>query len=189
MKIAIIAWGSLVWDPRTLRIEGDWINQGPELKIEFSRVSKDGRLTLVIDPVHGEKVKTYYAQSSRSDLGDAVADLRDREGTVRKRIGFVDILNCSNSKKEFSDQIDVFETVSKWCKQKEYDAAVWTALSSQFREQTNLDFSVENAINHLKRLPLSARENALKYILKAPEEIVTPVRNKLKEVGYDLKRA
>ena len=53
MRIAIIAWGSLVWDPRTLQIKGDWVASGPELDIEFSRVSKDGRLTLVIDPVNG----------------------------------------------------------------------------------------------------------------------------------------
>ncbi len=78
MKIAIIAWGSLVWDPRTLQIKEDWDNQGPSLNIELSRVSKDGRLTLVIDFLNGVEIKTYYAQSSRSDLGDAISDLRDK---------------------------------------------------------------------------------------------------------------
>jgi hypothetical protein len=186
MKIAIIAWGSLVWDPRTLQIKGDWNNNGPMLNIEFSRVSKDGRLTLVVDPGNGEEVKTYFAQSKRNDLGDAIADLRDREGTIRKRIGFIDLINGSDSKTEFPDQVDVFTKIQDWCRSQNFDAAVWTALPSQFKDQTKLDFSVDNAITYLKNLPKSARENALDYIRNAPQEIVTPVRRKIEELNYKL---
>ncbi|PCJ86073.1 MAG: hypothetical protein COA54_09540 [Thiotrichaceae bacterium] len=186
MKIAIIAWGSLVWDPRTLQIKGNWDNNGPMLNIEFSRVSKDGRLTLVIDPNNGEEVKTYFAQSKRNDLGDAIADLRDREGTIKKQIGFVDVNSGNDSKAEFPDQIDVFQNIRNWCQSLNFDAAVWTSLPSQFKDQTKLDFSVDNAISYLKDLPKSARENALEYIRKAPKEIVTPVRKIIKEFNYDL---
>lgn len=186
MKIAIIAWGSLVWDPGTLQIMGDWNNNGPMLNIEFSRVSKDGRLTLVIDTDNGEEVKTYFAQSKRNDLGDAIADLRDREETVRKRIGFVDLINGTDSKTEFPGQVDVFESMKGWCRSQNYDAAVWTALPSQFKDQTRSDFSVDNAIAYLKSLPKSARENALEYIRKAPQEIATPVRRKIKQFSYKL---
>lgn len=186
MEIAILAWGSLVWDPRTLQIKGDWINKGPELEIEFSRVSKDGRLTLVIDPGNGVKVRTYFGKSIRADLGDAIADLRDREGTIRKRIGYVDITNNFNSKSEFPEHEDVFQIINDWCIKEKYDAAVWTALPSQFYVQTNLDFSVENAINYLGQLPLSAKNNALDYIKKAPEEIVTPLRKKLEAISYSI---
>ncbi len=189
MKIAIIAWGSLVWDPRTLQIKGDWNNIGPMLNIEFSRVSKDGRLTLVIDPDNGEEVKTYFAESKRTDLGDAIADLRDREGTVRKRIGFVDLISGNDSKAEFADQVDVFTKIQDWCRSKGYDAAVWTALPSQFKDQTKLDFSVDNAIFYLQHLPKSARENALEYIRNAPQEIITPVRRKIEEFNYRLSLA
>jgi hypothetical protein len=189
MKIAIIAWGSLVWDPRTLQIRGDWDNNGPMLNIEFSRVSKDGRLTLVVDPDNGEEVKTYFAQSKRSDLGDAIADLRDREGTIRKRIGFVDLINSIDSKAEFSDQVDVFSKINDWCRSQSFDAAVWTALPSQFEEQTKQAFSVDNAITYLKGLPKSARENALDYIRNAPKEVVTPVRRKIEECGFKLAKA
>lgn len=186
MKIAIIAWGSLVWDPRTLQIVGNWSNNGPTLKIEFSRVSTDGRLTLVIDPDNGEEVKTYCAQSKRNDLGDAIADLRDREGTTRKRIGFVDLISGTNSKAEFPEQVDVFNNIQIWCRSQNYGAAVWTALPAQFKEQTNMDFSVDNVITYLKNLPKSTRENALKYIRNAPQEIVTPVRRKIEELNHTL---
>ena len=186
MKIAIIAWGSLVWDPRTLRIKGDWNNNGPLLNIEFSRVSKDGRLTLVIDLNNGEEVKTYFAQSQRNELGDAIDDLIEREATDRKQIGFVDVINGTDSKAEFPDQIDVFNKIKDWCHRENYEAAVWTALQSQFKKQTKLDFSLDNAISYLKKLPKPARENALEYIRKAPAEIATPVRNKIQMLNYKL---
>jgi hypothetical protein len=74
MKIAILGWGSLVWDPASLKehLEGDgeFIQGGPKLPIEFSRISKDGRLTLVIDEHHGTPVPTRVATSRLSNLGD-----------------------------------------------------------------------------------------------------------------------
>lgn len=176
MRIAIIGWGSIVWKLGDLQVVDDWNNQGPKLNVEFSRVSKDGRLTLVIDPENGVEVGTYFAQSIRSDLGHAIADLRDREGTVRRRIGFVDRKNGESSKLEFSDHIDVFGNIGKWCDSQSFDAAVWTALPPQFKEQTGKEFNIENAITYLKCLPLSARKNALEYIRKAPDEVMTPLR-------------
>src|SRR6185312_7302266 len=91
MKIVILGWGSLIWDPRELPREGTWIQQGPLLPIEFSRISSDARLTLVIDTSHGEKLPTRYVGSPRADISDAIADLRNREGTATKHIGFVDL--------------------------------------------------------------------------------------------------
>ena len=49
MKIAILGWGSLIWNQNGLPVKGQWKKNGPVLPIEFSRVSRDGRLTLVID--------------------------------------------------------------------------------------------------------------------------------------------
>ena len=83
MTIAIIGWGSLIWDPRDLPREGIWQDDGPELPIEFSRISVDARLTLVIDPADGSPVKTRYVLSPRTSLDDAIEDLRSREGTSR----------------------------------------------------------------------------------------------------------
>ena len=83
MKIAILAWGSVVWKPGSLKdhLENNakFEQGGPELPIEFSRVSDDGRLTLVIDEEHGRKVTTFVATSSRSELLEARDDLMHRE--------------------------------------------------------------------------------------------------------------
>ncbi len=91
MRVGILGWGSLIWDPRELPREGVWQEQGPSLPMEFSRVSRDGRLTLVIDPEHGEVVPTLFVLSPRTDIEDAIADLRTREGTNSANIGFLNL--------------------------------------------------------------------------------------------------
>ncbi len=53
MEIAVIGWGSLIWCPGSLRIKTKWRSEGPDLPIEFARISSDGRLTLVIHRLAG----------------------------------------------------------------------------------------------------------------------------------------
>src|SRR5947208_12948807 len=71
MKVIILAWGSLVWSPRALAITSGFEPNGPSLPLEFSRVSGDGRLTLVIDERSGVPCKTYTAASSLAELETA----------------------------------------------------------------------------------------------------------------------
>ena|SRR5271165_3513243 len=80
MKIAVLAWGSVVWDPQDLRAAGTFAPNGPLLPIEFRRVSADGRLTLVIDETFGAICTTYSAPSALQNLDAAVENLRGREG-------------------------------------------------------------------------------------------------------------
>ena len=182
MRIAIIGWGSLIWDPRDLPREGIWQAGGPKLPIEFSRVSKDCRLTLVIDE-KGVEVPTQFVLSPRTSLDDALNDLASREGTHRAKIGFVDLLNNESSHRKYPEQVDVSVQLTKWCKKKRFDAALWTALVPNFKEQTGRDFDVDNAVAYLKGLPKGARKNALKYIDCAPEEVETRLRTKLRVPG------
>lgn len=178
MKIAILGWGSLIWDPRDLPKEGSWQFGGPKLPIEFSRISKDCRLTLVIDLENGQNVSTRYVLSPRVDIEDTVTDLALREGTSKDKIGYVDLCNNKKNNSERTHEI-----IRKWCKRKKFDGAVWTALPSNFEEETTRTFNPEAAVNYLRSLPETARKNALKYIRNAPEEIISPLRERLKNVG------
>jgi hypothetical protein len=61
-KIAILGWGSLLWDESDEgfnALHGQWRSDGPILKLEFSRksMSRLNALTLIIDPVHGHDVR------------------------------------------------------------------------------------------------------------------------------------
>jgi hypothetical protein len=91
-RIAILGWGSLLWDKRPEFDDhhGEWQTDGPALPLEFTRVStsRGGARTLVIDPVHGTMCPTAYAISKRRNPEDAIADLRCREGTIMRHMGF-----------------------------------------------------------------------------------------------------
>lgn len=132
MRIAIIGWGSLIWDPRELPREGTWQSGGPRLPIEFSRVSQDCRLTLVIDYENGAATQTRYVLSPRVDLDDAIEDLRVREGTNKKRIGFVDLKYDKDSGQICSDHQKACSEVKNWLKGTEVVGSV-------------LDFTLPNA--------------------------------------------
>jgi hypothetical protein len=176
MSIVIVAWGSLVPQPRALPLASTWQRGGPALKVEFSRVSRDARPTLVIDAINGAAAVTRYALSPRKDLGDAIADLRDREGTSRKWIGFLDIKRTMRSRDEFKEHADIFPEVERWLRHSGHQAAVWTALQPNFQPQTGHPFSVESGLKYLLSLPRSAQREALRYIREAPEEVCTPLR-------------
>jgi hypothetical protein len=179
MKIAILGWGSLIWDPRDLPLGGTWQEGGPELPIEFSRVSRDARLTLVIDNANGSVVPTMHVRSVRTSLDEARNDLIEREETVDSRIGWVDIRTDADSSDQ--DSAGMHGVIRKWAKEHEYDAVVWTVLSSNFEKETGKKFSTEAAIAYLSGLPKNVRENALEYVRRAPKCVKTRVREAAKE--------
>ena len=184
-KIAIIGWGSLIWCPKSLHKHiGEWQTGGPCLPIEFSRISDDGRLTLVIDEKNGEVIPTRFAMSHRNDLRDAICDLRHREGTLCKRIGYVK----GDEKNEETDFLQS-DVIRKWVANNEFYAAIWTALPSNFEIESdkNEEFSVNAATEYLEKLSGDEKDVARKYIENAPPEVCTPLRRHLYAMGW-LKR-
>lgn len=182
--IACLGWGSLVWDPRELPREGTWQEGGPRLPIEFSRISSDGRLTLAIDPKKGESVPTRFVLSPRADLEDAVCDLRAREGTSSKHIGYIDL---EHEKKSYREE-EVGGIIRHWAKVHGFDAVVWTDLVPNFKKETDVPFSLDAAVKYLNGLPKNVAKQAREYIERAPTEVDTPLRRRLRDSGW-LKRA
>ncbi len=76
MRCAVLGWGSLVSDPRELQAATDFAPNGPLLPIEFCRISRDGRLTLVVDETYGAVCTTYSAPSAIETLDGAIENLR-----------------------------------------------------------------------------------------------------------------
>lgn len=183
MEIAIVGWGSLIWDPRELPREGTWEKGGPLLKVEFSRISSDGRLTLVMDPNNEEQVSTRYVRSPRADMSDAIEDLRKRESTGTKCIGFV---NLRDGKSRCNADRSAEAEIKKWAKSHGFDGVVWTDLKSNFQDEhcDGLPFSLDNAVDYLQALPKNVAERARRYVRNAPSEIDTPLRRRLQEIGW-----
>lgn len=180
MKVAILGWGSLIWDIRDLPIVGGWERGGPLLPIEFSRIPKNRRLTLVIDEEDGVDVYTRFAVSRQDDLDHAINDLQAREGTPnRDWIGFYDLASDRCSEWAMFSHPRACTRIKEWTNCHQFDAAIWTALAPNFCEKMEEPFSVEAALRYIDTLPEAERAVATEYITKAPEEVTTPFRKRL----------
>ena len=147
MKIAYFAWGSLLWNSDELELRTPWKKTNIKLPLNFSRISDNGkgRLTLVIDNKDGILNPIYYAISKTDNLNIAIQNLKIREKTIKKYIGYI---NLKNDSSRFSDRlskndIQIFKTFSLKHK---IDAIVWTDLFPNFK-----DFSTENALKYIDK--------------------------------------
>jgi hypothetical protein len=185
LKIAVLAWGSLVWDPRDLKTAATFAANGPLLPVEFCRISADGRLTLAIDETFGAVCTTYSAESAHDDLDQAIENLRLREGMSNARdVGFAEPASDRQSDIAMDRHPQAVATIGAWAAPNGYDAAIWTALESNFqrRSKGGEAFSVTAAIRYLEALEVEDAakfETALSYIRKAPPEVQTPVRDEV----------
>jgi hypothetical protein len=185
-RIAILGWGSLLWDGGAEfdAQHGAWQSDGPNLKIEFSRVSESriGALTLVIDPNNGFPAIVSYCLSQRHEIEPVIGDLRVREGAGKGGIGHF----RTNGPNQFRDK-PTFEAIAAWANTKALDGVVWTDLRSNFVKETGKSFSVENALDYLARLEGEAKIKAEEYFKKAPAFVQTPLRKAWNEEnGIDL---
>lgn len=183
MKVAILGWGSLIWNPGSLLMKGDWNKTGPYLPIEFARISRDGRLTLVLYP-DADDVQTMWAYSSCAELDQAIENLRQREGTSTGWIGFI------SSGKSRSQIIapKIINRMKGWAEEKGLDAVIWTYLPSNFKEKTGKDFNKDNVLKYLRSLKGDKLNKAKEYIENSPGQIDTKIRLRIEaELGWQRK--
>jgi len=174
-NIAIIGWGSLIWDleilaPHTL---GDWqMASGPKLPMEFSRVSPKRKMGLAVclDPVAGVLCQTHVIRSTRCDIQAAIADLQARERAPDGRIG------AWHRDFQHGRMPEVVARAQNWCATEGWAGAVWTDLEPNFFNHTKRAFSVDEGIAYLKTLRGESLEEAYNYIQNAPEHTNTPLR-------------
>lgn len=186
MKIAVLGWGSLIWEPRSLQLAAGFVAFGPVLPIEFSRVSGGNRLTLVIDESRGALCRTYFATSMLNELDAALLNLWVREGTgdeplpqrVRDstRVAFVDIAAGTANEHALLHNPKSVETIRSWAVDNTFDAVIWTGLVSNFEAKKGKSFSVLSALEHVAGVGNGGLETVLHYIWNAPPEVQTPVR-------------
>ncbi|SDS50975.1 hypothetical protein SAMN05216503_3290 [Polaribacter sp. KT25b] len=185
MKIAVLGWGSLIWQPKELAFDKEfrWKEDGPTLPIEFARISKDGRLTLVITS-EGTEVLTLYTLSTYKVLEEAVLNLAVREGSGRKSIGYYD-----KTSDDFMPEKFQFKTkIREWIHKTNFDAVIWTNLGEKWKIEEKVNerlISPEKRIEYLREFKGNKKALAEEYIRKTPIQIRTKYRKLIeKELNW-----
>jgi hypothetical protein len=147
--------------------------------------SADGRLTLAIDETFGATCTTYSAPSALESLDAAIENLRLREGMPNAlEVGFVELSSGKQSDIALQRHPEAVATIAAWATSNGYDAAIWTALASNFDQPDKgaEPFSVTAAVRYLEGMEgqdAAKFARALAYIRNAPPEIETPVRDEV----------
>ncbi len=175
LRIVCLGWGSLIWDPRELRLRTQkkpWHRDGPELPIEFARRSKDDKITLVITE-GAPPVPVLWADVDFDDVDKARSNLTEREwkgGDPHTVVGM-----WTESTSESSPCAD---RIAQWAQEKGVDAVIWTKLPPKFTEECRVP-SKDEVVGHLASLPDDAK--AKEYVRQTPVQIATPYRKEIEE--------
>ena len=162
MKIAYFAWGSLLWDSEGLDLQTSWKKTNIRLPINFSRISDNGKgkLSLVIDNINGISNPIYYAITKTTNLNNAIENLKIREGTIPKYIGYI---NLKNETSRYSERLTLtdIQKIKKFALKNKIDAIVWTDLYPNFK-----NFSTSNALKYIesKKKDEQLYEKIIEYI-------------------------
>jgi len=183
MIIACLAWGSLIWDPRTLPLRRQWFMDGPFAPVEFTRQSSDGRVTLVIDR-SASPVRLLWAQMDSADISGAREALHDREQLTAKEWS-----SLIGSWQRGDPVPDAIPGLSTWADARGVDAVIWTALGPKFKgRDQGQSPSANEVIAHLGSLTGTQRDHAKQYVERAPRQIDTVYRRQIEAaLGWSFK--
>ena len=95
-------------------------------------------------------------------------------------IGFVDIL----AGKQRGRDPEVVAMIKDWAQQCGIAVVAWTDLASNFKSKTSVDFSHEAALEHLQSLGTVGLREAVRYIVRAPAQVDTKLRQWLATVPW-----
>lgn len=174
--IACLGWGSLTWKREGLPVRGGWHTDGPQLPVEFTRVSGGERLTLVVTE-GAPPVTVLWSALAVPSLDDAMKALAEREGVDQSRIHLsIGLWSPDQSSRHAEAAI-----VGDWATERALTAVTWTALKPGFPGGRGKPLTCEEALDHLRGIRGFNRENAEEYIRRAPAQIRTPYRAAIEE--------
>ena len=186
-KIAVLGWGSLVWDPRDLQAAAQFAPNGPLLPIEFCRVSNDGRLTLAVDETFGAVCTTYSAPSALQSLDAAIENLRSEKGCEARAEW---AMSSSLPADRATSRCNGIRKLSRPSRPGRKRTATTPRSGRRWRATSRSSgkggepFSVTAALSYLEELEKRDAAKfrlALDYVRRAPIEVQTPVRDEVQK--------
>lgn len=165
MTIACLGWGSLIWDPRDLPLASVWFEDGPPLRVEFTRQSNNGRMTLVLE-LSAPENRSLWAAMQAEDLASAKAALMAREDTNDANVASWEVGDPAPA---------AIADLPAWAAAHQVTGVVWTALASRFNGRKMVP-TVDQVTAYLGGLEGNKRAEAETYIRRAPRQVSTPYR-------------
>jgi len=183
VKIACLGWGSLIWDRGDLPVrDRKWSTDGPVLPVEFARESNGRRITLVIVP-DARRVAVLWCLLDCETLDVAVRRLAEREDVDLAR--HPDYIGAWPGA---TGNPSTHAEVGKWAVGHGLDAVVWTDLPPGMKRARGLVPSADTVVAHLKKLEGGELERAREYIERAPAQVDTEYRRRIRaELGWGIR--
>lgn len=171
MNIVCLGWGSLIWKPGDLKCNPEWQTDGPTLPIEYARVSRDGRITLVI--VEGEPTSpVLWSPLAVDSLEAAVKMLAAREDTD-------DLGQIGRWSPRGKDDYSGVDVIADWATERQIDGVVWTALPPGLKDSRGTKPSLQDLLAHINGLTVEQRGSVAEYVARTPKQIATAYRSAL----------
>ena len=142
------------------------------LPIEFSRVSVDGRVTLVIDP-SAPPLRSFWAPLATPEFDAAIEALGRREKIESSR------WDDWVGRHAFGDpapESTFLAGLDDWLESRSLDAVVWTALPSRSPTGDLVVPPFSTLLAHLESLSAEPRRRAEQYVRRTPRAVRTPHR-------------
>lgn len=173
--VACLGWGSLIWDPRTLAMQGGWLTDGPLIHVEFGRQSRDGRITLVLCE-EAAPVPALWAMMATADPVQAMASLRDREGIPPGDAArFVGVWSRGQPAPAGIPALDT------WAEARGLAHVIWTNLPPRFHDRERQP-GCDEVLAYLAGLDGAERMAAERYVRHAPRQIRTACRSLIEQM-------
>ncbi|TRX75343.1 hypothetical protein [Pseudomonas mangiferae] len=169
-RIACLAWGSLLWKPGPLPLASEWQPDGPNLPLEFARVSDGGELSIVLCE-QSPSAPTFWAPLHVENLDEAREFLRQREQIDPRHPERIGHLGPDGDRRH--------PDIAAWARQHGLDDVVWTALLPRFDNQEGRLLLEHEAIAYLESLEGERRDHAESYIRQVPSSFRTPYRERI----------
>lgn len=168
MKIACLAWGSLIWKSAPLELASSWKDDGPQLPIELVRVGDGGELATTLWAGAATQ-RSLWALLKQTDLSLARELLRQREKIDADRPEWVGSYPTQSAYPWNS-------VIAQWLRTKDLDAVIWTALPPRFEGVEGQAPDMDQAVRYLQQLQGDRRRHAESYIRRIPPDLSTRYR-------------
>lgn len=163
----------MIWDPRELPIRRCWHEDGPLVRVEFARLSSNGRITLVLHE-SAEPVRSLWALMTVHDVWNARKRLAKREGISARNVD-KDTGHWPGS----DPNPTCISSLDTWAGCKGITDVIWTALPPKFPGVGHGYPSSFQVVKYLSGLHGPGRDAAEEYVRNAPAQIDTEYRRRI----------